>query len=60
VRLIAEHEVLFRDYEVLIGHHKEWLRDYDARSRASAQFQGDCQLLKGEPLLSPRVESNKR
>jgi hypothetical protein len=31
VRLMTEHEVLFREYEVYIGQHKEWLREYDAR-----------------------------
>ena len=31
LQLMTEHEVLFREYEVFIAEHKEWLRAYDAR-----------------------------
>lgn len=41
VRLRTEHEILFREYEVFIGKHQEWLREYDARCEGDREDRKD-------------------
>ena len=41
VRLMTEHEILFREYEVFIGKHQEWLREYDARCERDREDRKD-------------------
>jgi hypothetical protein len=41
VQLMTDHEVLFREYEVFIAEHKEWLRGYDLRCEKDREDRKD-------------------